>query len=113
MELDKVIEKLIQMGLKMVGYGAAAKGMTVLNSIEHSLDMILDDSPLKQGKYTPTKSIPIYPISKLNEIDSEFVLVLLAWNFKDEILRNISRQVNRPFKVLEYFPEVKVYDHAN
>lgn len=113
MELDNAIEKLIQMGFKMVGYGAAAKGMTVLNSIDHSLDMILDDSPLKQGKYTPTKSIPIYPISKLNEIDSEFVLVLLAWNFRDEILRKISRQVNKPFKVLEYFPEVKVYDHAN
>jgi 2-polyprenyl-3-methyl-5-hydroxy-6-metoxy-1,4-benzoquinol methylase len=112
-ELDNEIEKLIQMGFIMVGYGAAAKGMTVLNSIEQSLDMILDDSPLKQGKYSPTKSIPIFPISKLNELGSKFVLVLLAWNFKDEILNRVSKQINESFKVLEYFPKVKVYDHAN
>ena len=112
-ELDNEIEKLIGLGFKMVGYGAAAKGMTVLNSIEQSLDMILDDSPLKQGKYSPTKSIPIFSTSMLNELDSEFVLVLLAWNFKDEILTRVSKQINRTFKVLEYFPKVKVYDYPH
>ncbi len=111
-ELDKEIEKLVGLGFKMVGYGAAAKGMTVLNSIDQSLDMILDDSPLKQGKYSPSKSIPIYPTSKLKELDSEFVLVLLAWNFKDEILERVSKQINKTFKVLEYFPKVKVYDYT-
>jgi hypothetical protein len=111
--LDKEIEKLVKMDFKMIGYGAAAKGMTVINSINQTLDMILDDSPLKQGKYSPTKSIPIFPTSKLSELDSKFVLVLLAWNFKDEILNRVSKQIKKPFKVLEYFPKVRVYDHNN
>ena len=87
--------------------------MTVLNSIEESLDLIVDDSPLKQNKFTPTKKIPIFAPSILNDFDAEFVLVLLAWNFKDEVLRKVKKQINRPFKVLEYFPEVTVYDYSD
>jgi hypothetical protein len=111
--LDVELKKLRKQGYKLVGYGAAAKGMTVLNSIEENLDFIVDDSPLKQNKLTPTKKIPIYATSSLSEIETDFALVLLAWNFKDEILKKVMAQVNRPFKVLEYFPEVIVYDHFN
>ena len=112
-KLDQEIGSLRGKGLKLVGYGAAAKGMTVLNSIEESLDLIVDDSPLKQNKFTPTKKIPIFAPSILNDFDAEFVLVLLAWNFKDEVLRKVMKQINRPFKVLEYFPEVTVYDYSD
>ncbi len=111
--LDQKLKLLREKGLKLVGYGAAAKGMTVLNSIEESLDFIIDDSPLKQDKYTPTKKIPIFAPTVLDGFDSEFVLVLLAWNFKDEVLGKVMKQINRPFKVLEYFPEVMVYDYLN
>jgi 2-polyprenyl-3-methyl-5-hydroxy-6-metoxy-1,4-benzoquinol methylase len=112
-KLDQEIETLRRKRLKLIGYGAAAKGMTVLNSIEESLDLIIDDSPLKQNKFTPTKKIPIFAPSVLSDFDEDFVLVLLAWNFKDEVLRKVMKQVNRPFKVLEYFPEVIVYDYVN
>jgi 2-polyprenyl-3-methyl-5-hydroxy-6-metoxy-1,4-benzoquinol methylase len=112
-KLDQELNSLRRKGLKLVGYGAAAKGMTVLNSIEESLDLIIDDSPLKQNKFTPTKKIPILAPSVLSDLNEEFVLVLLAWNFKDEVLRKVMEQINRPFKVLEYFPEVIVYDYTN
>lgn len=111
--LDVQLNRLRKQGYKLVGYGAAAKGMTVLNSIEENLDFIVDDSPLKQNKLTPTKKTPIYATSSLSGIETDFVLVLLAWNFKDEVLKKVMAQVNRPFKVLEYFPEVIVYDHVN
>jgi len=111
--LDSELKRLRKLGLKLVGYGAAAKGMTVLNSIEEDLDFIVDDSPLKQNKFTPTKKIPILPTIVLSEYEEDFVLILLAWNFKDEILVKVMNQVNRPFKVLEYFPMVKVYDYPN
>jgi 2-polyprenyl-3-methyl-5-hydroxy-6-metoxy-1,4-benzoquinol methylase len=112
-KLDQELNSLSRKGLKLVGYGAAAKGMTVLNSIEESLDLIIDDSPLKQNKFTPTKKIPIFAPSVLSDLNEEFVLVLLAWNFKDEVLRKVMKEINRPFKVLEYFPEVIVYDYTN
>jgi hypothetical protein len=111
--LDLELESLRAKGFKLIGYGAAAKGMTVLNSLEESLDFIVDDSPMKQNKFTPTKKVPIFAPSAIGELESDFVLVLLAWNFKDEVLKKVARIVSRPFKVLEYFPEVIVYDHLN
>ena len=112
-KLNQELNSLRGKGLKLVGYGAAAKGMTVLNSVEESLDLIIDDSPLKQDKFTPTKKIPIFAPNILSDLNEEFVLVLLAWNFKDEVLRKVMKQINRSFKVLEYFPEVIVYDYTN
>lgn len=111
--LDQELHSLRRQGLKLIGYGAAAKGMTVLNSIEEELDFIVDDSPLKQNRFTPTKKIPIFSTNVLGEIASDFVLVLLAWNFREEVLKRVLDQVKRPFKVLEYFPKVIVYDYSN
>lgn len=111
-KLDQELGTLRGEGFKLIGFGAAAKGMTVLNSIEESLDMIIDDSPLKQNKFTPTKKIPIFAPNILKDLGADFVLVLLAWNFKDEVLKKVMKQVDRPFKVLEYFPEVIVYDYT-
>jgi 2-polyprenyl-3-methyl-5-hydroxy-6-metoxy-1,4-benzoquinol methylase len=113
MNLDLELKRLRKQGYQLVGYGAAAKGMTVMNSIEENLDFIVDDSPLKQNKLTPTKKTPIYATSSLSDVETDFVLILLAWNFKDEVLRKVMNQVKRPFKVLEYFPKVLVYDYTH
>jgi hypothetical protein len=113
LNLDMELERLKKSGMTIIGYGAAAKGMTVLNSLSSQVDFIVDDSPLKQNKFAPGISVPIFPTSKIAEVDGNFVLVLLAWNFKDEILIKTKSVINKPFKVLEFFPEVKLYDYFN
>jgi hypothetical protein len=113
LNLEMELERLKTAGMTIIGYGAAAKGMTVLNSISTQVDFIVDDSLLKQNKFAPGISVPIYPTSKIAEVEGNFVLVLLAWNFKDEILLKTKSAAKKPFKVLEFFPEVSLYDYLN
>lgn len=95
----------------LAGYGAAAKGMTLLNATNIRLDFIVDDSALKQGKYTPGTNTPIVSIDKLNDYtDKDRILfVPLAWNFFTEIKSRIQNvRANKNDKFVKYFPKVTV-----
>jgi SAM-dependent methyltransferase len=103
------IDNYRKQGYRIVGYGAAAKGMTLLNFSGIELDFIVDDSPLKQGKFAPGTSIPIVGIQKLSEIrdDEKVLFIPLAWNFFDEIKERILsvRRIAQD-QFMRYFPEV-------
>lgn len=115
-----IVEKLVyeceyvrqgMIGWNVVGYGAAAKGMTLINFAKLKLDFIVDDNPLKQGKYTPGMNIPIAPISKLDELKDTTLFVPLAWNFFDEIRAKIKQRRNHKYdRFLTYFPKVEMKD---
>lgn len=114
---DEVVKSLVvavsnytrnDLGWLAVGYGAPAKGMTLLNYSKLKLDFIIDDNELKQGRFTPGSSIPIYPASKLDEHQDAICFVPLAWNFYDEIVSKIkSKRNNKYDRFITYFPEVK------
>lgn len=94
----------------LIGYGAAAKGMTFLNALDYPLDFIIDDSSLKQGKFTPGSRIPIVGPDYLDALpeDINIVFVPLAWNFFEEIRHRIlTRWPTRRVQFLRYFPEVE------
>ena len=98
-------------GYKIVGYGAAAKGNTLLNYINFPLDLIIDDSPLKQDMYSPGTNSPIKSIEALKEFRKEdnIVFMPLAWNFFTEISQRIKTVRNEPHDVfLKYFPKVEI-----
>jgi cyclopropane fatty-acyl-phospholipid synthase-like methyltransferase len=109
LELCLGIKKYREQGYHIVGYGAAAKGMTLLNFSGIELDFIIDDSPLKQGKFAPGTAIPIVSIGELSKIrdDEKVLFIPLAWNFFDEIKERILnvRRINQD-RFLRYFPEV-------
>jgi SAM-dependent methyltransferase len=98
----------------IVGYGAAAKGNTLLNAAKIDLDCIIDDNPLKQDKYTPGRHIPI--VSQERFLASQWntdsvIFVPLAWNFHDEIRAKIQKM--RPNKhgkdmFIRYFPTLEM-----
>jgi hypothetical protein len=96
-------------GWNVVGYGAAAKGMTLLNYANLKLDFIVDDNPLKQGRFTPGSSIPIVSIEEIDKLKDTTLFVPLAWNFFDEIRAKIeSRRNNEYDRFITYFPKVEI-----
>jgi hypothetical protein len=87
-ELVARLEELKAAGKRVVGYGASAKGNVLLNVCgigTHLVEYIVDSIPYKQGRFTPGTNIPVVPESRLDEDTPDRVL-LLAWNFKDEIM---------------------------
>lgn len=96
----------------IIGYGAAAKGMTLLNAANITPDImecIIDDNPMKQGRFTPGSDIPIVGSEHLLMYDKPVLFVPLAWNFFDEIKSKIvSKRPEYLDAFLTYFPKVKV-----
>jgi SAM-dependent methyltransferase len=79
-------------GKHVVGYGAAAKGNTLLNSCGirgDLIDYVVDVSPHKQGRYLPGSRIPIAPPARLAETRPDYVLIL-PWNLSEEIRRDAA-----------------------
>jgi 2-polyprenyl-3-methyl-5-hydroxy-6-metoxy-1,4-benzoquinol methylase len=74
----------------IVGYGAAAKGNTVLNFGQIKFDYIVDDNPMKQGLYTPGMRIPIVSLNHINSLNRKVIWVPLSWNFYGEIVKRIE-----------------------
>jgi SAM-dependent methyltransferase len=105
------IKKAREYDFKIVGYGAAAKGMTFLNFTDVKLDYIIDDNPLKQNLYTPGTNIEIKSVDFLKTYSDEdkILFVPLAWNFFDEIKTRILKvRDNKNDRFLKYFPSLKL-----
>jgi len=110
-QLISTINQHRRQGFTLVGYGAAAKGNTLLNFADIQLDVIVDDNPLKQGKFTPGTSVPIVSIDYLQKQgeDARLLFVPLAWNFFKEIKSKIQSVRSNPNDhFVKYFPEVEV-----
>ncbi len=86
--VQKNIKKLKDKNKKIIGYGAPAKATTALNffGISKEIDFIVEDNKLKHNKFIPGVKIPIK--SKSNIKDKKNTLLVLAWNFYDEIKKN-------------------------
>jgi SAM-dependent methyltransferase len=87
-DLLLLLDDLKSQGASVAAYGAAAKGSTMLNYLgvgTEILDFVVDRNTWKQGRYMPGVHVPIRPVEALLEEQPDYVLIL-AWNFTDEIL---------------------------
>jgi len=97
-------------GRTIAGYGAPAKGNTLLNYCgirADILDYTVDKSPQKQGRFLPGTHIPIYGPEKLRETKPDFILIL-PWNIKDEIMSQLSDVRSWGGQFLIPIPSVKL-----
>lgn len=100
---------LKKLGLNVAGYGAAAKGNTLLNYCGIDSDLIsyiVDRNPAKQGKFLPGSHIPVVPESQL-EINPPDVVIIFPWNLKDEIKSQLSAQLRPDVKFMVTMPKVQ------
>ena len=82
------LKKLKDKNQTIIGYGAPAKATTALNffGVSKEIDFIVEDNKLKHNKFIPGVKIPIKNKSKIKSKDN--VLLVLAWNFYDDIKKN-------------------------
>ncbi len=91
-KLIKLLKQLKSKDKTIVGYGAPAKGNTLLNYFKigtNILDYIVDDSKYKQGLYTPGTHIPVVPFDKIAQSKPNYIL-LLAWNFAEPLMKKLT-----------------------
>ena len=109
-DLIDLLYPLKQSRKTIVAYGASAKGSTLLNycnlSIE-TLDYVVDRSLLKQGKYTPGSKLLIRSPEVLLEEQPDYVL-LLTWNFAEEILEQQKEYLELGGKFIIPIPRLKI-----
>jgi SAM-dependent methyltransferase len=117
LKVGSLRERLVMMlnglkreGKRLAAYGASAKGSTLLNYFgigKETLDFVVDRSTFKQGRYTPGTHLPIYAPETLLKEPPDYVL-LLTWNFADEILVQQAEYLRRGGKFITPVPEPKI-----
>jgi hypothetical protein len=99
-------------GKTIAGYGAPAKGNTLLNYAgvrSDFIDYTVDRSPHKQGLYLPGTHIPIHAPEKIAETRPDYLLIL-PWNLREEVMAQMSHIREWGGRFLVLIPEVQVYE---
>ena len=106
-QLLALLQRLKKEGKRVAGYGAPAKGNTLLCYCGIGTDLVpytVDRSPLKVGLYTPGSRIPILPTERIHEDQPDYILIL-AWNFATEIMADFRAFHERGGRFILPLPE--------
>lgn len=97
-------------GKAVFGYGAAAKGVTLLNTCgikSDLLPLVVDRSPYKQGKYLPGSHIMVTSEDRIKFLKPEFILIL-PWNLRDEVEKQLVYAREWGAKFVTAIPELEI-----
>ena len=108
--VTETLRDLKAAGHRIMGYGAAAKACTLMHACgmgSDVLDSIADLSPVKQGKYMTGNHLPIVAPHRIVQDAPDYVMIL-AWNFADEIMRQLSAHERAGGKFIVPIPELRI-----
>ena len=109
-DFNSFLQNAKKEGKKVVGYGAAAKGNTLMNFAGVNSDLIsyvIDRNPAKQNKFLPGSKIPVVSEDRLKSDQPKYV-VIFPWNLKEEIVEQLSYIREWNGKFLTSVPRLKV-----
>ncbi len=110
-EFKTFLEEKRNEGKIVIGYGAAAKGNTLLNFGNISkkfIRFISDKNPIKQGLYCPGSKIPILSEKKIRDYKPDFI-VIFPWNLKDEIKDQLEFTREWGCKLVVAIPKLSIF----
>ena len=110
-DLISIFKKIKKNRKKIIGYGASAKSVTVLNFCnlkEDFIDYFLDTTKNKVGKYLPGTKIKVKKYSK-NEMNKKNYYFLGAWNFKKEIMHKEKLFLSKGGKFILHLPRPQIF----
>lgn len=113
-DLLETLDDLKEKGMTLAGFGAAAKANTLLSYFEigkNYLEYIVDSSKYKHGLFFSGNHLPILPPSRLQEDQPDYVLIL-AWNFAEEIMKQNERYVKNGGTFIVPIPEIRIYGNT-
>mgnify|MGYP003306160410 FL=1 len=108
-QIRELFSKLKKDNKRIFGYGAPAKSSTMINSIgldNSNIELIIEDSPLKQGLFTPGSHIPITSPDILEKEIPDY-LMIFAWNYSDEIIKKVEDKYQKLNYIIP-MPELRV-----
>ena len=108
-QIRELFVKLKKDNKRIFGYGAPAKSSTMINSIgldKSNIELIMEDSPLKQGLFTPGSHIPITSPDILEKEMPDY-LMIFAWNYADEIIKKVEDKYQKLNYIIP-MPELRV-----
>jgi hypothetical protein len=110
-ELISFLQTIKREKKTIAGYGAPAKGNTLLNYCGITADLLpftVDKNPHKQGHFLPGSHIPIYPTSKIDEYKPDY-LFILPWNLKSEVSKQMEHIRHWGGKFITPIPGIEIY----
>lgn len=109
-ELTEVLAGMRARGLRVAAFGAPAKATTLMHHFgigRETVDFIVDDSPLKQGLFSPGLHIPVLPAAAIAERRPD-VLLITAWNFAEPIMAKNKAFLDSGGRFVVPLPAVRV-----
>lgn len=110
-DLIKTLTKLRGSKKRIIGYGASGRGtiiMTYSSLTNKLLDYVVDDSPVKQGTYTPGNHLKIYPSNELYSRNKPDFVLLFAWPYLDEVKKRHQKFLKNGGRLIIPLPKVKI-----
>jgi hypothetical protein len=112
-DLKEIVIGYQNEAFKVVGYGAPTKAtllLTLSGLSNNVIDFICEDNQFKIGRYLPKTSIMIRPTSDLVPflLEHKSVILILAWNFSDDIIERLKSKVKSPTTLIIPLPNLRI-----
>lgn len=110
-DLNDLLKQIKSKGKSIIGYGAPAKGNTLLNYFKigpQILDYIAEDSAYKVGLFTPGMHVPVVSPKEISKTNPDFIFIL-AWNFAKPIMKKLEYFKRNGCRFIVPVPSPKIY----